>query len=178
MMGVASRCSTASAACSVGDFGPRDAGLTAVPDLTFGGGQYLPEEARAVTRRRLLLEVGVVALLGVGGLLLSSRPGAGITPENYDRIEEGMALSEVEAILGDPPDDYTWGPAEPCFNTVSGDPTYNVWVRGTIHEWRDPHATIRVVVDRRDGTVLDKDCTEPTHREPFFLVRLRRLLPW
>src|SRR5256885_642573 len=56
-----------------------------------------------MTRRRvLLLAVPSTAVaLAVAAWLLWPRPSA-ITPENIDRITDGMALAEVEAILSGP----------------------------------------------------------------------------
>jgi hypothetical protein len=53
-------------------------------------------------RRRLLLLALPVALvlLGVGALVLW--PRTSITRENAEKIEEGMTLAEVEALLGGP----------------------------------------------------------------------------
>jgi hypothetical protein len=54
-----------------------------------------------------LASVGFVA-----ALLMSNGPGGpggpGVTKANFDRIEEGMTLQEVEQILGRP-GKYTWG---------------------------------------------------------------------
>ena len=56
-------------------------------------------------RRKLLvtLAVGLVALIGVAALVAWPRAER-ITPENFDRIKEGMSRAEVEAILGPPGD--------------------------------------------------------------------------
>ena len=56
-------------------------------------------------RRRLLLTVGAVALLGVAGFamfiwLISPTPG--VTLENFRRLLEGMSTTDVEALLGEP----------------------------------------------------------------------------
>jgi SmpA / OmlA family len=63
-----------------------------------------------MTRRRLLLLALPVALvlLGVSGWALWPRPSA-ITRENFKKIEPGMTLAEVEAILGGPARSETWG---------------------------------------------------------------------
>jgi hypothetical protein len=56
-------------------------------------------------RRQLLLGAVVLALpgLAVAGLpLLIPRHGPGITRDNYERIREGMTLSEVESLMGEP----------------------------------------------------------------------------
>ena len=55
-------------------------------------------------RRRILLSAAVLAAsvcIALGVLsLLPPRPG--VTKANFDRIEVGMTLAEVEAILGEP----------------------------------------------------------------------------
>jgi hypothetical protein len=61
-------------------------------------------------RKRLLLFGLVVALVVVaciGAWLLW--PGTAITPENAEKIVNGMTLTDVEAILGGPPRDETGG---------------------------------------------------------------------
>jgi hypothetical protein len=63
-----------------------------------------------VTRRRLLV-LGLLAgllVLGVGGWMLW--PRTAITRENAAKIETGMTLTEVEAILGGPERDESTGP--------------------------------------------------------------------
>jgi hypothetical protein len=49
-----------------------------------------------------LVSVGVLAIL-----LPTQSLRAGITPENFDRIREGMTETEVEQILGGPSGRYT-----------------------------------------------------------------------
>lgn len=54
-------------------------------------------------RRRLLLVVGAVALLGVAGFVLwLMSPTPGVTWENFHRLRKGMSSSEVEGLLGKP----------------------------------------------------------------------------
>ena len=54
-------------------------------------------------KRRLHISFGILAAcvcLALGVLVMRSRPGA--TKANFDRIELGMTLAEVEAIIGRP----------------------------------------------------------------------------
>lgn len=56
-------------------------------------------------RRRLLLGVGAVVLLG--GLALFhwlTAPTPGVTWDNFRRLRKGMSARQVEALLGKPPD--------------------------------------------------------------------------
>ena len=58
-------------------------------------------------RRRFLLRVGAVALLGVAGLaflLWIARPTPDVTWDNFRRLREGMSEWYVEALLGKPHD--------------------------------------------------------------------------
>src|SRR5438552_2519853 len=61
-------------------------------------------------RKRYLVVAGLFASLAsvvfVAALLMSGGPG--VTKADFDRIEEGMTLQEVEQILGKP-GTYTWG---------------------------------------------------------------------
>jgi hypothetical protein len=64
-------------------------------------------------RRRKLVAavVGLAALVAVGTFVLRPGPSSRITRENLDRIQDGMSLQEVEAILG-PRGDYRTGPTK------------------------------------------------------------------
>jgi hypothetical protein len=94
-----------------------------------------------------------------------------ITPENYDRIAEGMTQGEVEAILGRPADlDNLWA-AKPL-------PKSSIWAG---EQW-----TIMVEFDA-SGRVLARACEEGGEgelRELFglpeltFWQKLRRSLGW
>jgi hypothetical protein len=68
-------------------------------------------EGFAMRSRRLRwgLALAGLAVVAVGTLLLWSESPSRITPENFERIREGMSRAEVYAILG-PPVDYTSGP--------------------------------------------------------------------
>jgi len=56
-----------------------------------------------MSRRRLILfGVPVVVVLGVGAWVFWVQPRTAITRENAAKIEVGMTLAEVEAILGGP----------------------------------------------------------------------------
>lgn len=57
-----------------------------------------------MSRRRLLLGVGAVALLGLAGFLLLwlTSPTPGVTWENFRRLRKGMPTRHVEALLGEP----------------------------------------------------------------------------
>jgi hypothetical protein len=58
-------------------------------------------------RKRLFLVAGLAGLLVVGAFVLLPRPER-ITLENSGRVQPGMTLDDVEAILG-PPGDYRTG---------------------------------------------------------------------
>jgi hypothetical protein len=61
-----------------------------------------------VTRWRLLLGVGLLAVIGVGvvvGWRAATTP-AGVNRVSYLRIGQGMRREQVEAILGGPPGNY------------------------------------------------------------------------
>jgi hypothetical protein len=61
-------------------------------------------------RKRSFIAAALFAALAtvgfVAALLMSNGPG--VSKANFDRIEEGMTLQEVEQILGTP-GGYTWG---------------------------------------------------------------------
>jgi hypothetical protein len=61
-----------------------------------------------------LLAGAAVLALGAALVALLPDPTSRITPKNYQRIQEGMGLADVESILG-PPGDYTTGPTYPNY---------------------------------------------------------------
>jgi hypothetical protein len=64
------------------------------------------ESGSAMRRRKLLVVLaGLAVVVAAGVAVLWPRP-ARVTPENYLRIEAGMTLAEVAAILGAPPGDF------------------------------------------------------------------------
>jgi hypothetical protein len=62
-------------------------------------------------RRLLLVGLGALALLGCGLIVWLTYPRHRLNQASYERIEVGMTLEEVEAILGGPAADYTGGRA-------------------------------------------------------------------
>jgi hypothetical protein len=127
-------------------------------------------------RRRLLLVGLVAAVLLAGGLFLRlAYPRHDISPEGYERIDVGMTLEEVEAILGGPPGDHTNGRYEAPPYPVRGlaidpNPPPGVW-----HDWWGERAAILVKFDL-GGRVRDKVILQVEwRRNPSLLDRLRRL---
>src|SRR5262249_29487410 len=56
-------------------------------------------------RRRLLIGCGAAILLAVAGFAFVhwlTTPPPGVTLENFRRLRQGMTISEVEALLGEP----------------------------------------------------------------------------
>jgi hypothetical protein len=141
-------------------------------------------------RRRLLLVAGVLALvLWVVGLVAwvgYARPG--VTPDNGDRICQGMTPDQVQALLGKPADeagrlDESLGPVDP------EEPK-------SYRTWHGDGGSIHVLFDRSDRVTRAwihgpggwpnirpagygqgwPDGTDDV--QPSLLQRLRRLLPW
>ena len=64
-------------------------------------------------KKRLLLKLGLVALLGAGlfvAWLWWTVPRTGICRYTANQVKEGMTLNDVEAIIGLPPGDYCTKP--------------------------------------------------------------------
>jgi len=59
-------------------------------------------QGHPMSRRRLIiLSIGAIAVVSIGlGILAVLPPQPGVTKANFDRIEKGMTLADVEAILG------------------------------------------------------------------------------
>ncbi len=122
--------------------------------------------ATILNRRRLLyLSLAAVAVgLGVGVWTL--RPRTAITRENAAKIEQGMTLAKVEAIMGGPPRDESTGAPlvadEPDERDVVP-PTPRLLRRARVRllrfgehglEWRSDEVTLSVFTDA-DGCVAD-----------------------
>src|SRR5436305_330604 len=108
-----------------------------------------------MTRRRLLLLslAAIAVVLMVAWLLW---PRTGITRENARRIELGMTLAEVEAILGGPARDESSGPLTHDLGPIhvalshggpEGFPAAQRWLR-----WKSDSVTVDVTVC--DGRVI------------------------
>ena len=128
-----------------------------------------------MSRRRLLLGAGPVALLGMAGvalLLWLTRPTPGVTWENFRCLREGMSVRDVEALLGKP-DRVLEGPAR------------------THRFWQGEEVVISLTWDAGDADRLWVGFAEPPGQEwnpntnhferirPYetFFDRIRRLLP-
>src|SRR4051812_29388784 len=119
-----------------------------------------------MTRRRwLLLGMLVAAAVVAAGLWLNQPPRSAINAENAAKIEIGMTLAEVEAVLGGPARDETTGPVNdvifggelmlpggPSAEWVSDE--YRVWV------WLDSEGRVDLYSDspvqRLPETPLEK----------------------
>ena len=150
-------------------------------------------------RRRLLVVLGALALLGVacGLVVWLMPPKPGITPANYERIEKGMTRRELEDLLAKP-----WKPP-PCPLLIDGPNMPALLIRAERHfirrlkeldgpfphengrsavVWVSDRAVIIAVVDDRERLVWKDPYVEQD--EDFFyrrqhdglFDRLRRLL--
>src|SRR5690349_19624110 len=97
-------------------------------------------------RRRLLLGVGMLALLGLAGWFMLAHPlhpRPVITKANFDRIEEGMTAKQVEAILG--PEGYHT--KRPVVIPMSGTMSRRWWI--------GDDAVITISFAPKDGTPIE-----------------------
>jgi hypothetical protein len=137
-----------------------------------------------MTRRRrflfLSLAAAVVAL-AIGVWLLW--PRTAITWENYERIQIGMTLAEVEVILGGPARDESTGPLVPASPDVDDSQvdlfpvSYNwrVLVRSRPMCWTSDRLMARVDFDDA-GRVAGMDHLAVRRADEGILDRLRRWL--
>jgi hypothetical protein len=122
-------------------------------------------------RRRLLLlalPTAFVALV-VGVWLLWPHPSV-ITEAKFAKIQPGMTLEEVEAILGGPGRDESNGRAAPMFISSNVAP----WMVYPSTNWISDDAAISVVF--RNGEVYTWTIATMLIRQERFLDRLRRWL--
>jgi hypothetical protein len=113
-----------------------------------------------MSRRRLLLGAGLLALLSLGWMvsarLLWPDP---VCPEAVERITVGMTAGEVEATFGRGADDVIPG-------------------RNFDHyRWLGASGSVWVTFDLTDGRATRAEFN-PEWRRPSFADRLRRLPPW
>ena len=124
-----------------------------------------------MARKKKLLWAGIAAGLAVA-LYFLVRPAA--PKHNFDRasfekINKGMTLAEVEAILGAPAGDYTTRPTTSDFDVGWG-PGEKEWVsnEGAISAWFDPEC--RILFASFSPVFLRTDLT--------WLERLQMWLGW
>ena len=83
--------------------------------------------------------LGLVALLGLG---LWAGCGSKVSKENFDKIQTGMTVEEVQDILGEGQ------------NASAGVSVAGLSVTGDVYEWSHEGTAIRVVF--KDGKVVEK----------------------
>jgi hypothetical protein len=115
----------------------------------------------AFMRKRYCISAGIMAAFVCLALavLAALPPGPGVTKVNVDRIEEGIRLDEVEAILG---------------RTADGDLSIHEELDGDIQApmWLNSDKSCAIVV-LRDGTVTSARWHESTET---LTQRVRRWL--
>jgi hypothetical protein len=145
------------------------------------------------TRRLLLfgLPAGVAVALAAGWLLW---PHTAITAGNAAKIQKGMTLAEVEAILGGPPRDESTVPLVVTLPKEDGNALDHGDAEISLVLWRaaaaDGAAAAGAVVPRQwvtnrllvavyfdaDGRVLEVHCLPTRRADETLLDRLRRWL--
>jgi hypothetical protein len=115
-------------------------------------------------KRRYLTVAGILAvcICLTLGVLAIMPPRPGVTKANFDRIEEGMTLPEVEAILGS--DRGSRGIVTEVFLPIGHE----------IEEWGGDEGFANIVFDER-RRVIRKDWNDAPLP---LLQRIRRWLPW
>src|SRR6516165_10290752 len=112
-----------------------------------------------MTKKRWIVLAGLLAVCVALTLAFVALLPAdtGVTPANFDRIENAMTLEEVETILG--------GPGRDISEAHWGD--------RTIIFWSDPETETNIFVYYDDANrVIGKDCRHPET----FMQKLRHLL--
>src|SRR5262249_17303556 len=99
-------------------------------------------------------------------LVVLSLPWPGVNRDTYERIEIGMTLKEVEAVLGRPGKMCHSGPTRMDFRT---------WPNTSRWFWSRGKVTITVRLGP-DGRVCSKDYDGPS--QDSYLDYFRHTLPW
>jgi hypothetical protein len=124
-------------------------------------------------RRRLLLGIGVAAVLGAGLLVASapSLPATGVTLENYHRLRAGMTRREVKSILGEPSRLAVACPSMGELPPIKG-------VLWKVNDFQANEVEIVLLFDRTGRLEWGRGNLQPLQAADGLLDRLRRLLPW
>jgi hypothetical protein len=136
-------------------------------------------------RRKLLVALAGLAMVGAAGVVvLRPRPGY-TTRENYDRIVAGMSAGEVESILG-PTGDQRTGPTDhsgPTIQACLGERSRQYAQRYTqdAKHWDGDSGSVFVRIDD-DGQILKEftPCQRRGRGEPDLApqARMAPLVPW
>jgi len=147
---------------------------------TAGGRRPFRYTCAMTTRRRLLLfALPTVAMLPVGVWLL--QPRTAITPENAAKIQVGMTLRKVEAILSGPARREARGrPEGPVGDAVEMRAKRLIQVQqgmlaGSADRWISSELMVWVIFDF-DGRVVAWDALPVRHGPEGLLDMLRRWL--
>ena len=117
-----------------------------------------------MSRKRVRWLVALLLILGIALVLFwwfYLRPPFGITQRSFAKIQVGMSLEEVEAIIGRPPSRVDEYPGPTRGTTVS------------LLHWFGSETTIKVILDET-GVVLTKECDGEESNG--FLSRLLQML--
>src|SRR5689334_22391745 len=133
-------------------------------------------------RKPLFLLLGLLALILGGGYLTLwlTTPNQRITMHTFERIQEGMTLADVEAIIGVPSGDYTTRLSFIRFGPPGGDVRAAIFedmsrwrVRaGSWYAWIGDQGMIAVRVNG-ESKVAERGYYDVYPAEPSFLDRLR-----
>ena len=137
-------------------------------------------------RKKILLCIGVAVLVLSGVFLLLRRDKPTITEEQVQKIQAGMSLNDVEAILGWSPGNYsrTDDPLPIEFWERPGR-TYRDWIADTPEtqhtdsigfDWQEV-IIVRVWFDEQ-GKVIDKASSSTIYTPPSIWDRIRGFLKW
>ena len=119
-------------------------------------------------KKRLLLRLGLVAVVGFLGLwLLLWWTAPTISRENYAKIEDGMTKAEVISIMNNGPD---YAPGE----LKDHGPFLGYRLDETGHVWQAAEFRIHVFFDRDDKVIAKAIMERPSNRT--LLQKVRRWL--
>ena len=128
-----------------------------------------PAKLVAMSRRRFMIAGAVLSTILLAGIAFQFlRPGSAINRQNFERIQVGMALSEVEDIVGLPAGDYSTG------NVFLVEPARRFSLQPR-REWWGDEGILQVRLDA-EGRVTEKHFLAVYHSGGNSLSWLRRKL--
>ena len=117
------------------------------------------------TRLHAYVVLVLLASLLVAGIVLLLLPRERVTRANFDKIEIGMSVADVERLLGPPDFEY---PPNPYFDSQGRKQRYQDCAG---HGWSSPEITI-LLISNGDSRIVRRDRADGQTRATVFQIVL------